>query len=222
MPAAPELRWVRRARRGIGAEEAPPRLGVLGGTFDPVTRAHLALAEATLNEFALAEILFVLPERLPHRASEEAPLEARLRLLEAALEPYEDFALAVCTHGLFVDIAAALAPHYPAATKVFFLAGSDAADRILHWDKAEPEVALAGMFARFDLIIAERRGRAAAAGSEELSRFRGQIHRLALPAEVSDISATTVRERVRAGQPIDDLVAPAVADAIRRAGLYRA
>jgi len=221
MPTAPELRWVRRARRGISAEEAPPRLGVLGGTFNPVTRAHLALAEAALNEFALAEVLFVLPERLPHRTPEDAPLEARLRLVEAALEPFDRFALAVCTHGLFVDIAAALAPHYPAATKVFFLAGSDAADRILHWDKAEPVKTLEEMFARFDLIVAGRAGQGVIAGGEELSRFRGQIHRLKLPAEVSDISATAVRERARAGQPIDDLVPPAVADAIRRAGLYK-
>lgn len=218
--ATPELRWVRRAPRGIQPGSAQPRLGVLGGTFNPVTRAHLALAEAARASFKMAEVLFVLPAALPHRTPQEAALEARVALLEAALRPHASFSLAVCSHGLFVEMAEALKPHYPEGTKLFFLAGSDAAERILAWDQSNPEKARREMFARFDLVVAARAGRTFLFGDRPLEAFRPQIHTLALPEDVQEVSATAVRERRRAGQPIDDLVPPAVAAAIREMGLY--
>lgn len=221
MTPAPELRWVRRARRGLGAADARPRLGVLGGTFNPVTRAHLALAEAAQRELTLGEVVFVLPATLPHRAPEEASLDERLALLEAALAPQDSFSLAVCSGGLFLEMAAALRPHYAAATTFYFLVGSDAAERILRWDYADPEKALREMFAAFDLIVAGRPGAPALPAEARLARYQAQIHPLALPPDVQAISATAVRERVRAGEPFEELVGPEVATAIRRAGLYR-
>lgn len=218
----PELRWLRRAPRGLRPGGAQPRLGVLGGTFNPVTRAHLALAEAAAQEFSLGEVLFVLPTELPHRAPGEVTVEERLALLVAALDPHERFSLALCSHGLFLDMARALAPHYAAGTKVYFLVGSDAAERILGWDYAEPDKTLKEMFARFDLIVCARAGRLSLPQDARLAPFGGQIHPLALPADVQGISATEVRERLRAGQPIDDLVPAAVAEVLRRRGLYRA
>lgn len=220
-PAAPQLRWVRRAPQGIRVAEDRPRLGVLGGTFNPVTRAHLALAELALREFHLHEVLFVLPEQLPHRAPEEASLEQRLALLKAALDPFEQFSLAVCSHGLFLEMAEALAPHYLAGVKVYFLAGSDAAERILRWKYDELGKALAEMFARFELVVASRAGAFSIPDDPPLRAFRSRIHSLALPAGYQQISATAVRERVRQGNPIDDLVPAAVAEAICRTGLYR-
>jgi len=217
----PGWRWVRRAPEGLRPGDPRPRLGVLGGTFNPVTRAHLALAETARRVFALGEILFVLPGQLPHRTPEETTVEDRLALLEAALAAHNGFSLAVCSHGLFLDIAEALAPHYPAGTRVYFLTGSDAAARILNWEYREPEKALAEMFARFDLIVAERAGQPALPAAARLAAFRPKIHTLRLPADVQKISATEVRERLRAGLPVDELVPPAVADAIRARGLYR-
>lgn len=219
--APPELRWVRRAPAGLRPVDPQPRLGVLGGTFNPVTRAHLALAEAARRDFSLGEVLFVLPRQLPHRAPEDAALEDRLALLEAALESHERFSLAVCSHGLFLEMAEALAPHYPAHTRVYFLTGSDAAERILGWDYPEGEKGVAEMFARFDLIVAERAGTAALPPDTRLSPFRAQIHSLRLPADVRGISASTVRERLRAGKPIEELVPPPVANVLRQRNLYR-
>ncbi len=217
----PAWRWVRRAPEGLRPGDPQPRLGVLGGTFNPVTRAHLALAETARREFALGEILFVLPGRLPHRTPDEATVEDRLALLEAALAAHNSFSLAVCSHGLFLDIADALAPHYPADTRVYFLTGSDAAERILDWGYPQPEKALAEMFARFDLIVAERAGRPALPAAARLAAFRPKIHTVRLPAEVQRISATEVRERLRAGLPIEELVPAEVAETIRVRGLYQ-
>lgn len=219
--AGPVLRWVRRARRGIHPDQKQPRLGALGGTFNPVTLAHLELATEAAREFALDEVLFLLPAALPHRAPNEASLEQRLTLLEAALASHDSFSLAVCSHGLFVEMARALALHYPEAVKVYFLVGSDAAERILLWDYADPEKTLAEMFARFDLIVASRAGRLSIPPEARLEPFRAQIHPLELPAACQLISASAVRERLRAGEPVAEFVPPEVAAAIRRAGLYR-
>lgn len=219
--APPELRWVRRAPAGLRPSTPQPRLGVLGGTFNPVTRAHLALAEAARRDFSLGEVLFVLPRQLPHRAPEEAAVGDRLALLQAALDRHDRFSLAVCSHGLFVEMMEALAPHYPADTRVYFLTGSDAAERILGWDYADGEKGVAEMFARFDLIVAERAGTAALPADPRLAPFRAQIHALRLPLDVQEISATRVRERLRAGKSIAELVPPPVADVIRRRSLYR-
>ncbi|MFQ5722964.1 MAG: nicotinate-nicotinamide nucleotide adenylyltransferase [Terriglobia bacterium] len=221
-PAEPRLRWVRRAPQGLSPQNPRPRLGVLGGTFNPVTRAHLEIAHSARREFSLAEVLFVLPEKLPHRSAAEASLEDRLALLEAALAPCPHFSLAVCSHGLLLEMARALAPHYPQRSKVYFLVGSDAAQRILLWDYPEPQETLAEMFGCFDLIVAERRRPFTLPRHPGVEAFRAQIHRLSLPRTTQEISATAVRERLRAGGSIDDLVPPGVAEAIRRRGLYAA
>src|SRR5437879_13843505 len=88
-PEEPRLRWLRRAPAGISVKGAdaprPPRLGILSGTFNPPTRAHLALAEAALAALELAEVLFVLPEVLPHKDQLEASLEAREEMLLLAI-----------------------------------------------------------------------------------------------------------------------------------------
>lgn len=227
MPAAgaaaapPTLRWVCRAPQGIRPEQVQPRLGVLGGTFNPVTRAHLELAGTAAREFTLAEVLFILPAALPHRTPEEASLEQRLALLETALRPCESFSLAVCSRGLLLEMAEALAPSYPPTTKIYFLVGSDAAERILRWEYADPEKALAAMFARFDLIVASRAGRLSIPRDTRLEAYRGQIHPLELPADCQNISASSVRRRMRRCESIEELVPPAVARAIRQTGLYR-
>lgn len=212
---------MRRAPRGLQPDDAHPRLGVLGGTFNPVTRAHLGLADAAVREFSLGEVLFLLPASLPHRAPKEASLDERLALLEAALASSERYSLAVCSHGLLLEMAEALTPHYPAGVKVYFLLGSDAAERILTWNYPDPAAALAEMFARFDLIVADRAGRPAVPQGVELQAFQSQIHRLALPAGLGELSATGVREAVQAGNPVGELVPPEVAERIRRTGLYR-
>jgi len=218
--AAAHLRFVRTAPEGITTSTQQPRLGVLAGTFNPVTCAHLSLAEQARTQFALAEVLFVLPEQLPHRQPDEASLEDRLAMLALALTPCPYFSLAVCTHGLFIDIARALVPHYPQGTRFFFLLGADAADRILLWDYPDREATLTEMFARFDLVIARRAGKLAWAKDPLVEHFRNQLHRLEMPLNYQSLSSTAVRAAVRRGDPIDALVPPGVADYIRNHQLY--
>src|SRR5215472_9245254 len=86
-----------------GPGEHVATLGVLPGTFNPPTRAHLALGRAALAH--CDEVLFVLPRALPHKDFEGVGFEARLRLLQAAVADEARFAAASSDGGLFLEIA---------------------------------------------------------------------------------------------------------------------
>ncbi|MGD0784120.1 MAG: adenylyltransferase/cytidyltransferase family protein, partial [Candidatus Aminicenantales bacterium] len=68
---------------------APARLGVLPGTFNPVTVAHLALARAALA--VVDEVLFVLPREFPHKEYAGASFDQRIEMLHAALAEEDAF-----------------------------------------------------------------------------------------------------------------------------------
>src|SRR5579872_4309808 len=85
------------------APGSPERLGILPGTFNPVTVAHLGLAAAARSR--CDEILFVLPRILPHKEYSGASFDQRLELLGAAMGPDPQFSLAIADAGLFIEIA---------------------------------------------------------------------------------------------------------------------
>lgn len=221
MNPLPSLRLLRRAPQGIPPRATRPALGVLGGTFNPVTQAHIALARHAQNSFQLDEVLFVLPEQLPHRQPEETSLDDRVAMLQAAIAPCPQFSLGVCTHGLFLDIACALAPHYSRDTRLFFLTGADAAGRILLWDYPDRAAALREMFERFDLVVARRQGELGWPEDPQLAPFASHFHALELPAEYQNISASRVRDAVRQGESLEELLPAAVGAYIQRKNLYR-
>src|SRR5438105_1593079 len=78
----------------------PRRLGILPGTFNPPTRAHLALARAA--EAQVDEVLFVLPREFPHKAYEGASFEERIEMLRLAVDGEPRFSIASTDAGLFI------------------------------------------------------------------------------------------------------------------------
>ena len=143
------LDFVKRPQRAIS------RLGVLPGTFNPPTRAHLALAQAALEH--CDEILFVLPRALPHKDYDGVSFYERWRLLEAAVAAYPRFAAAASGGGLFLEIAAECREAYGREVEIAFLCGRDAAERIVGWNYEREEM-LAEMFEQFSLLVARRGG----------------------------------------------------------------
>src|SRR5581483_261198 len=137
------------------ASGAPSRLGILPGTFNPVTVAHLALADAGRRH--CDEVVFVLPRVFPHKPYSGATLEQRLDLLDAAVAAGGGFSLAVADGGMFADIAEGCRAAYGPHVRLSFLCGRDAAERIAGWDYGSPG-AFAGMLRRFDLLVARRNG----------------------------------------------------------------
>lgn len=221
MPELHTLRWLRRAPAGLAGRAG--RLGVLSGTFNPPTLAHLALALQALDRMRLDEVLLVVPEVPPHKRDLEAPLADRAAMLGLLAELDPRLSAAVTARGLFLEIHAAVAPHYAAGTRQHFLAGRDAAQRILlDWAYPNPVRALEEMFARFDVIVAERGGGLTIPVDSSLDRFRAHIHTLEMPAEWEGVSATEVRRRLAQGEPVNALVPATIVEYIRQRHLYRA
>src|SRR5450755_61091 len=102
-------------------EEKPGRLGILAGTFNPITVAHVALAEAALG--VVDEVVFVLPRQFPHKAYSGAQFLQRVELLCLALAGEPRFSVAACDGGLFVEIAGECRAAYGADVRLSFLCG---------------------------------------------------------------------------------------------------
>ena len=220
-PGTPHIIIVRAAPHGVPAQGAG-RLGVFGGAYNPITLAHLAVADTVVSTFGIQEVLFVLPQVPPHKTIFGATLEQRLAMMCLAVEDRPYAAVGLSTHGLFLEMYQGLLEMYPPHTEVFFLTGRDAAERILTWPYDDADVALRQMFTAFQLIVCDREGPFQLPDDPRLVPYRQRIHCCTLPRGFNHVSATAVRQRCHQGLPIDDLVPKAVARSISEHSLYLA
>jgi nicotinate-nucleotide adenylyltransferase len=192
-------------RRAAGR---PARLGILPGTFNPVTIAHVALARAALE--TVGEVVFVLPRAFPHKEYSGASFTDRVEMLRLAADSEPAFSVAAAGGGgLFVEIAEECRADYGPDVRLTFLCGRDAAERIVEWDYGRFG-AVAEMLAGFDLLVAERGG-----GYEPPPGLRAAVSCLNVGREVDSVSATEVRRRIAHGEPWEHLVPEAVRDRVR-------
>ncbi len=215
----PHLRITRAAPHGLLAQGAG-RLAILGGAYNPITYAHLAIADAVVRAMGMHEVLFCLPEVPPHKTIFGASLEQRLDMVQLAVADRPYAAVGLSTHGLFLDIYRAVGSVYPPRIEVFFLTGRDAAERILTWDYDDTEAALQQMFTAFEFIVCDREGVFEIPDDPRLMPYHDRIHRCPMDVQANHISSTAVREHLQQDRPIDQLVPPAVADYIRTHRLY--
>jgi len=192
-------------RRAAGV---PPKLGILAGTFNPPTRAHLALAGTALG--VVQEVLFVLPRIFPHKSYEGASFRDRLRMLESVVEGEPRYSIGSTERGLFIEIARECRAAYGPDAELFFLCGRDAAERIVQWDYGQPD-AIQEQLREFQLLVAPRAGR-----YEPPTALRGRIHGLAMTPDYDEVSATEARERIRRGEPWEHLVPERIVPLVRQ------
>jgi nicotinate-nucleotide adenylyltransferase len=179
----------------------PRRLGVFPGTFNPVTVAHMALAEGALA--VVDEVVFILPRRFPHKTYRGASFEQRVELLGMVLGGEPGYSVAASERGLFAEIAGECRSAYGADARLSFLCGRDAAERVANWDYGR-RGAYQEMLQEFDLLVAARDG--------EYHPPESLVSSCA-PLELSGgwdhVSASEVRARISRGEPWEHLV-PAV------------
>jgi nicotinate (nicotinamide) nucleotide adenylyltransferase len=192
------------------APVVPRRLGILPGTFNPPTRAHLALARAAVTQ--VDEVLFVLPREFPHKVYEGASFEERIEMLRRAVDSEPRFSIASTDAGLFIDISRACRDAYGDAA-LSFVCGRDAAERIVNWDYGAPG-AFQAMLDEFDLRVASRGGH-----YQPPPELAHRIHPLRVDADCDEVSATDVRERIARGGAWEHLVPAAIIPLVRR--IYR-
>lgn len=192
----------------LRAAGSPIRIGILAGSFHPVTRAHLALARAALT--VVDEVILVMPRRFPHKGYEQVNLEQRIQLLRRAAASAEGrFSVAITEGGLFLEIAREARQAYPESV-FFFLCGRDAAERIVGWNYSG-ESPIEEQLSEFSLLVADRQGRYQAP-----VHLQDRVVRLELDNVFDAISATEVRRRIAEGRSWRHLVPDAIAEEIAR------
>ena len=184
----------------------PARLAVLAGSFNPPTIAHQELVYAA--GFQVDEVLCVVPQAFPHKEYFGATLEQRLEML-AAVETMRPGSIASSEKGLFIDIARECREHYHAGTRLFFICGRDAAERILTWDYKRAGM-VEEMLDEFELLVAARGGE-----FNPPAQFEHRVHTLKLRGSHDQVSSTEVRERIARGEPWEHLVPASIVERVK-------
>jgi len=182
------------------------RVGLIAGAFNPVTRAHVALAEAARAH--VDEIVFAVPRAFPHKEYSGASLAHRVEMLRRVCErSLREARVEIVNGGLFVDIAREVRLSTPGA-EIYVVCGRDAAERMVTWNYDDPG-ALGRIFQELHLLVAERQGPYGAP-----DHLRSRIHSLARPLHCDHISSSEVRRRVAAGEPWQHLVPESIVDMV--------
>jgi len=188
------------------------RIGLFGGSFDPVHLGHLLVAQAALEELGLDRLFFIPAAQSPFKpAGLPAPASERLRLLRLALAGQARFEIdgqEVRQGGVSytIDTVRDYARRFPSA-QLYYLIGSDHVRLLPQWRES------AELARRLEFVIIPRPGEVPA---ELPAGFRGQV----LSGFPLGVSSSQIRARIQAGLPIDLLVPPAVAEAVANNRLY--
>jgi nicotinate-nucleotide adenylyltransferase len=208
------------------------RLGVLGGTFDPVHLGHVAVGRAAAAALALDEVRLV-PSRLPpHRTGPHASGYHRFAMaaLSAADEPrwtVSDSELLRDGPSYSFDTLTALAAAEGlAASQIFFLIGADAFAEIATWSRYPAVLDLAHFVVvtrpgtPLDAVRARVPALAGRFTTPDQAATTGPTRVVALEAATPDVSSTAIRARAARGEALSGLVTRPVAQYIQRHGLY--
>ena len=188
------------------------RLGLFGGSFDPVHRGHLLVAQAAMEELGLTRLYFILAAQSPFKPENQpAPDAVRLQLLRLALVGRTNWKIdeqEIQRGGTSytIDTLRGYARRFPGA-ELFYLIGADNVAKLPLWREANELARLA------KFVVIPRPGDPA---QPFPAPFRGRQ----LNGFPFGVSSSQIRTRVRAGLPIDQLVPSAVAEAIRNNQLY--
>ena len=188
------------------------RIGLFGGSFDPVHYGHLLVAQAAWEELRLSRIFFIPAAQSPFKPeSNPAAPSQRLRLLRLALageSRYEidEQELKRGNVSYSIQTVRAYASRFP-QSELFYVIGADHIAQLPKWRSAEELADLA------QFVVIPRPG-------EPPGLLQPPFRQCTLAGIPSGISSSKIRGRVKAGLPIDLLVPAAVAEAIRNDSLY--
>jgi nicotinate-nucleotide adenylyltransferase len=191
------------------------KIGILGGTFDPIHMGHLVLAEQLKEKIKLDHVIFVPCLRSPHKTRQKlSPAKDRFCMTQLAVEGNSSFSVSdieLKRKGLSytIDTLRELKGLYP-NSQIYFLTGSDVVNEINRWKDPEQVYRLA------KVVIAARPGfdefdpRNHFAGKSIIVKITGV-----------DVSSSQIRERVKRGRSIEYLVPLKVGEYIKKRKLYR-
>lgn len=196
------------------------RIGIMGGTFDPIHNGHLAIAQSVAEQLDFDLVLFI-PTGNPNfkQGKNVTPAQVRARMVELAIAGYENFKLDTCeidrpgvTYS--ADTLEELTSRFLGA-EFFFIMGGDSAATLVHWRRAEELAALC------HIVVVQRPGQSMQLVREALENSPIDFSVRYVDVPQIDVSSTLIRERVKRGDTVQDILPRAVADFIEKQGLYK-
>jgi nicotinate-nucleotide adenylyltransferase len=191
------------------------RVGVMGGTFDPIHNGHLVAASEVAARFKLDEVVFV-PTGQPWQKSQRdvAPAEDRYLMTVIATASNPMFSVSRVDidrpgETFTIDTLSDLRREYGDTSELFFITGADALAQILGWHRSDD------LFSMAHFVGVTRPGHQL----EDPGFPEGGVSLIEVPALA--ISSTDCRTRVEAGEPVWYLVPDGVVQYISKRGLYR-
>lgn len=203
---------------GLTPANQPPRIGLFGGSFDPVHNAHVALAEVAMAQLQLDSVRWTPAGKPWQKPSQLAPAEHRAAMVALAIAHQPRFVLdrtELDRHGpgYTLDTVRELQALHSGA-QWFLIIGQDQYANFHTWRGWQ------ALLQAVTLAVAGRPGASAEVDAEVLTEIASSGHQpVALP--MMDISSTEIRSRIASGRGIADLVPPSVASYIARHSLYR-
>lgn len=199
--------------------ESIKKVGVMGGTFNPIHIGHLILAETAREYYELDEILFV-PSGIPYMKENVLDSKTRIHMTGMAIEENPHFALSTIEvdrggNSYSYETLEYLQTHNP-NTQYHFIVGADSLFDIEKWMHPEK------IFAACTIIAAIREGHSMIELTQQMEYLREKYNadiRL-LPSRSVDISSTDIRDRVRNGDSIRYLVSEKVEKFIHKNHIY--
>lgn len=188
----------------------PRRVGIFGGLFDPPHLGHLIIAQAVLDEFRLASVIFVPAGNPPHKRSHSS-YATRYHMTELAIRGNPYFAVSDIEKHMTgktytVDVIAALRASMKGS--LYLIIGSDQWEEIDTWKRPDD------LFRLCRVIVAPRPGH-----TLETCRRRYPMIRIST-TPLLDISSTMIRKKIRQHHSIQYYVTPDVLKYIKRKKLY--
>jgi nicotinate-nucleotide adenylyltransferase len=188
------------------------RIGVLGGTFDPIHKGHLALAEASIEGLKLNQILLIPMNQHPFKNQDQiiASPETRLEMVRLAVEGnpmchVSDLEIKRGGVSFTVDTLEELKKKFPDPHTLFFITGGDWGCELQSWKNINRILSLACF------VVANRPGYHVSQLPEKVSR---------LEFEPLNVSSTEIRCKIKKGESISADVPPRLEQFIKVNGLY--
>ena len=187
------------------------RIGILGGTFNPIHTGHLILAEETREKIGLEKVIFVPAYLPPHKDdSDIVQAEHRLTMVKLAIRGNPDFEVSDLEikrdgRSYTIDTLKELKVIYP-REELYFIIGSDLLEYLDEWKDLDEIIKLV------KFIVATRPGYA-------LDKIPSRI--TTIPIRAVDISGFEIRKAIRENKSFRYLVPQAVYDYIKKERLYR-
>ncbi len=196
------------------------RLGIMGGTFNPIHLGHLMIAEEARQTFHLDKVLFIPSYLTPNKNVNGATAQQRLMMtrLATADNPYFSVSdMEICRKGnsYTVDTLRFLKKLYGPSYILYFISGTDTIHDLPNWHKPEEILTLC------QFVGATRPD--GTQSIESVIRHFGSLgkHILKLTVPTMDISSTILRQRIQNGLSVRYMMPQAVIDYIKKNGVYQ-